>query len=178
MSILKQLNLRFVFIMLAYGGVVFLVYRDEVLGSFLAPLAEGTALITSELIRQFGVEVLRDGAVLTHPNGFAYEIAYTCTGLLPGVTFFVCVLAYPGTVRNKWSGIAIGVPVLLAVNYLRLVNLFYIGVHFPSVFRLAHEVIWEGLLAVTFIGLWLSWISWSNNRQNDKIDILLKKGGE
>ena len=168
MSILKQLNLRFVFIMLAYGGVVFLVYRDEVLGSFLAPLAEGTALITSELIRQIGIETLRDGAVLTHPNGFAYEIAYTCTGLLPGVTFIVCVLAYPGTLRNKWPGIALGVPALLVLNYLRLVNLFYIGVRFPRAFGFAHEVLWEGLLAVAFIGLWLSWIFWSNNRQNGK----------
>jgi len=40
MSVLKRLNLRFAVIMLSYGGVVFLVYRDEVLGSFLAPFAE------------------------------------------------------------------------------------------------------------------------------------------
>jgi exosortase/archaeosortase family protein len=165
-AILKQFNLRFVLIMLIYGGIVFVVYRDEVLASVLAPLAEGTAFITSKLLCLFSVEVLREGAVLTHPDGFAYEIAYTCTGLLPGVTFIVCVMAYPGSLKSKWPGIVIGVPVLLAVNYLRLVNLFYIGVHFPGAFGLAHEVIWEGLLAVAFIGLWLSWIGWSNNRQS------------
>ena len=167
MLILKQLNLRFVCIMLLYGGVVFFVYRDEVLATFLAPLAKATAFITSMLVRQADIEVLREGAVLTHPNGFSYEIAYTCTGLLPVVTFIVCIVAYPAAMRHKWQGIVIGVPVLLLVNYLRLANLFYIGIYFPEAFRLAHEVIWEGLLAIAFIGLWLGWIGWSNNRQNN-----------
>jgi len=170
MSMLKRLNLRFVAIMLIYGGVVFLVYRDEVLGSFLAPLAEWTASIICTLMHQIGIDALRDGAVLTHSGGFAYEIAYTCTGILPAVTFIACVFAYPGTLGNKWVGVAIGVPALLAVNYLRLINLFYIGVSFPSAFGLAHEVLWEGLLAISFIALWLGWIDWSNNRQRAKTE--------
>ncbi len=170
MSVLKRLNFRFAVIMLIYGGVVFLVYRDEMLGSFLAPFAEWTASIICALMRQVGMEVLRDGAVLTHPGGFAYEIAYTCTGLLPAATFIVCVFAYPGTLRNKWVGVAFGVPALLAVNYVRLINLFYIGVSFPGAFELAHEVLWEGLLAVFFIGFWMGWIDWSNNRQSAKTE--------
>ena len=154
--------------MSTYGAVVFLVYRDEVLGVYLAPLAEWTAVIISGLIQWAGMEVLREGAVLSHPNGFAYEIAYTCTGFLPSVTFIVCVLAYPSVLRNKYIGILSCLPVLMVVNYLRLVNLYYIGVCFPTAFALAHEVIWEGLLAVAFISLWLSWINWSDNRQNDE----------
>jgi len=170
MSVLKRLNLRFAVLMMIYGGVVFLVYRDEVLGSFLAPLAESTAFITCELMHHLGIDALRDGAVLTHSGGFAYEIAYTCTGVLPAVTFMACVFAYPGTLRNKWIGVAIGVPALLAVNYLRLINLFYIGVSFPGAFGLAHAVLWEGLLAISFIGLWMGWIGWSNNRQSAKTE--------
>lgn len=168
MSILRQLNLRFVVIMLAYGGVVFVVYRDEVLGRYLAPLAEWTAIVTSELIRWGGIDVLREGVVLTHSNGFAYQIAYTCTGFLPSVTFIACVLAYPGALHNKLFGILFCVPLLLAVNFLRLINLYYIGVCFPSSFGLAHEVIWEGLLAISFIGLWLGWIEWSAKRQQNE----------
>ncbi|MGR9115944.1 MAG: archaeosortase/exosortase family protein [Gammaproteobacteria bacterium] len=148
--------------MLTYGGAVFLVYRDEVLGGYLAPLAEWTATLCSRLIQWSGMEVLREGVFLTHPNGFGYEIAYTCTGLLPSVTFIVCVMAYPSVFRYQFIGILVCIPVLLTVNYLRLVNLFYLGVYFPSAFGLAHEVIWEGLLAVTFISLWLSWIYWSD----------------
>lgn len=166
MSILKQFNLRFVVIMLMYGSVAFLFYRDEVLGLYLVPLAEWTAMNTSELIKWSGIDVLQEGVILTHPHGFTYEVAYTCTGLLPGATFIACILAYPGPLRNKWLGILLCLPVLLAVNYLRLVNLFFIGVYFPGSFELVHEVVWEGLQVVAFISLWLSWISWSENLVN------------
>ncbi len=57
-----------------------------------------------------------------------------------------------------------GVPILGAVNLLRLVSLFYIGLHFPGAFAWAHGVTWEGLLAAVFIGLWLGWIVWSERR--------------
>lgn len=165
--------------MLAYGCIVLLVYRDEALGSRLAPLAEWTASITSELIQWTGMDVLQEGVILTHPDGFTYEIAYTCAGLLPTMTFIVCVLAYPAALWNKWMGIMLCAPVLLAVNYLRLVNLFFIGVCFPDAFELGPEIIWEGILAVSFISLWLSWMDWSNNRQEDEqIQMMIKKAGK
>ena len=165
--------------MLIYGSVVFLFYRDEVLGPYLVPLAEWTAISTSELIKWSGIDVLQEGVILTHPNGFTYEIAYTCTGLLPGATFIACILAYPGPLRNKWVGIILCSPVLLAVNYLRLVNLFFIGVYFPGLFVLAHEVVWVGLQLILFISLWLSWIYCSDNYQkNEQIVLKIRKSGQ
>lgn len=165
---LRRLNVGFAVIMVVYGGVVFLVYRDEVLGPFLRPLAELTASVTEGLVRLLGIEVLRAGAIIKHPDGFGFEIAYICTGFLPVVTFVVCVMAYPGPLARKWAGIAFGIPALLAVNFLRLVSLFYIGVRFPALFGLAHEVVWEGLLAVVFIALWVGWMRWSNDHGSDK----------
>lgn len=161
---LDRLNLRFAVILLSYGGAIFFLYRDEVLGSILAPLAAGTARLVFALLDSLGVDALREGAVITHPDGFAYEISYICTGLLPVVTFLVCVLAYPAAWRTKWLGMLIAVPILWAINLLRLVSLFWIGVHFPAAFAWAHEVVWEGLLAVTFISLWLGWMNWSGRR--------------
>lgn len=161
---LDRLKLRFAAILLGYGGVVFLCYRDEVLGSTLAPLAAGTARIVFALLDLFGIEAQREGVIIVHPAGFAYEIAYSCTGFLPVVTFLVCVLAYPASWRAKWQGVAIAVPILWMVNLLRLVSLFYIGVHFPAAFVWAHEVVWEALLAAAFISLWLGWIGWSGHR--------------
>lgn len=157
MARMKRLNLHFVKVMLVYGGAIFLVYRDEVLGPSLAPLAVLTARMTLQLLRAVDVEVLQEGAKLSHPAGFAYEIAYDCTGFLPIVTFLVCVLAYSGPVSRKCAGIALGVPILLAVNLFRLAHLFYVGVHFPDEFTFAHEVLWEGLLTLVFCGLWWGW---------------------
>lgn len=160
---MDRLNLRFAVIMMIYGGAVFLTYRDEVLGPFLTPLAVTTARMTAAILHGIGIEALRDKAMLQHPDGFAYDIAYTCTGFLPAVTFIVCILACSGTPGGKLAGIAFGVPVLIAVNLLRLVHLFYLGVYFPAAFGFAHELLWEGLLAIAFIGLWLGWLQWTNH---------------
>lgn len=147
--------------MMIYGEAVFWVYRDEVLGPILTPVATATARLVLAALGLIGIDASREGAAIAHPNGFAYEIAYTCTGFLPVSTFIVCILAYPGTWCAKGIGVALGVPVLLAVNMLRLVDLFYIGVHFPHVFAWAHEVLWQALQVVEFIALWLGWIGWS-----------------
>lgn len=165
-SLPQGLNLRFAVIMAIYGGAVFLLYRDEVLGPVLAPLAAWTAHITLVLVRELGIDAVRDGAVLVHPDGFAYEIAYTCTGFLPVTTFIACVLAYPAKWHAKRVGIAVGVPLLWMVNLVRLVHLFYLGVYIPEAFVVAHEVVWEWLLAVIFIALWLGWIRWSEKPLN------------
>lgn len=144
--------------MTMYGGAVFLVYRDEVLGSALAPLAVGTARIIELLLQHFGFEVLREGAILSQPEGFAYAIGYACTGFLPITTFWVCVLAYSGTAPRRWPGLIVGGISLWLVNVFRLVSLFYVGVYRPESFAFAHEFLWEVLLAIAFIGLWLTWI--------------------
>lgn len=156
---MKQLNLRFPVIMMIYGVAVLVLYRDEVLGVALAPLAVLTARITAAILHTAGLAVQREEAILSHPDGFAYEIAYTCTGFLPAVTFIVCLLACSGSVKAKLAGIGFGMPALIAVNLLRLVHLYYLGVYVPGTFRVAHEVIWEALLAVTFIGLWVGWLN-------------------
>jgi len=174
---MTRLNLRFAVIMMIYGGAVFLVYRDEVLGPLLAPLAVLTARMTAGALGLIGMDALRDQAVLAHPDGFAYEIAYTCTGFLPAVTFIACILASSGTTGRKWVGIAWGVPLLIAVNLLRLTHLFYLGVNFPGAFGFAHEVLWEGLLAVSFIGLWLGWLHWSSKEASVSLPGSTNLGG-
>lgn len=162
---MKPLNIRFILIMVLYGGIVLLTYRDEVLGVALAPLAEATAIVTSTVLRWCAIPVIRDGAILTHSSGFSYEVAYICTGFLPSVTFIVCVFASLGTLPNKIIGVLCGVPILLLINYIRLINLFYIGVFYPASFDFAHEVVWEALQAMAFITIWVSWMYWANRHK-------------
>ncbi len=160
--VLERLKLRFAVILAGYGGAVFLVYRDEVLGTALAPLAVATARLVLVVLHFLGLEALREGAVIIHPGGFAYEVAYTCTGFLPIVTFFVCVLAYPVAWQARLTGAIIGILVLWIINLFRLVGLFYLGVNCPSAFAWAHEIAGEIFLGTAFIGLWLGWIGWSD----------------
>lgn len=161
---MRQLNLRFAAVMLGFVGVVWFTYREEVLGSLLAPLTTLTAQITIALLNWLGMEAVRLVTVISHPDGFAYEIYYRCIGLLPVAVLTVSILAYPGPLRQKLVALAVGVPILIALNLMRLVHLFYLGVHNPAAFDIAHAIVWETLLIVAIIGIWMGWARWSDKR--------------
>ena len=64
------------------------------------------------------------------------------------------------------TALLIGVLILLAVNLIRLISLFSIGVDEPELFELAHNVLWRGVMIATVAILWLSWSAWVRGRIN------------
>jgi exosortase H (IPTLxxWG-CTERM-specific) len=163
MPVTRQLNLRFALVMAGFAGAVLLTYREDVLGALLAPLTMWTAHATAALLQWAGMEATRTATVISHTNGFAYEIYYRCIGFLPVGFLTTGILAYPGPWRKKLVGLVVGVPVLIALNLTRLVHLFYVGVHNPAAFDFAHSVMWEGFLILAILGLWLGWTRWSDS---------------
>ncbi len=167
MSLTRQLNLRFFVLMAAFVGVVLLTYREDMVGSLLAPLTTLTAQITLALVHWAGMEATRATTVLSHPGGFAYEIYYRCTGFLPMALLTVSILASPGPLRRKCVGLAVGVPILIGLNLARLVHLFYLGVYKPAAVNVAHAVLWEGFLILAIFGLWLGWTKWAHSQAEE-----------
>jgi archaeosortase B (VPXXXP-CTERM-specific) len=162
--------LRFAVVMAFYTGIILWLDRDEVLGEWLAPLTLLTARATLVLLHGVGMEAVREGNVIVHPQGFAYQIYYSCTAFIPILSLSVAILAYPGRLRVKWPGIAVGVPVLLALNLIRLVHLFHVGVHQPVRFEYVHHTLWENFLILMIIVLWFSWVRWSEKAAISKAE--------
>ena len=159
---MKQLNYRFALVMLGFAGLVWLTYRGAVLGELLAPMTTLTAKTTVTLLNWLGMEADRSLSVISHPGGFAYEIYFRCTGILPAAFLTVSILGYPGALRQKLCALAVGVPILIAINQVRLIRLFYIGVHNSAAFDTAHAIVWEALIVIAIIGLWVGWTRWSD----------------
>jgi exosortase/archaeosortase family protein len=130
----------------------------RILGSFAALVAS----VVQWVLRWAGIEAVRAGTYLYVPGGFGYEIAIGCTGLLPAAVLTVAIWASPGTGAAKRRGVLVGVPVVLAVNLLRMVHLFYLGVHSPRLFGPAHAVVWEAALVLVTFATWLLWIRWAD----------------
>lgn len=160
MHLTRPLNLRFVAVIVGFAGVAYLTYREDVLGALLAPLTTWTAGATLVLLHWLGIAATRMATVVSHPSGFAYEIYYRCTGFLPVAFLMTAILATPGCWRRKLVGLAVGAPVLIALNLTRLVHLFYLGVHHPAAFDFAHTVLWDGLFVFAIFGLWVIWTRW------------------
>lgn len=96
--------------------------------------------------------------MLAHPSGFAYEVYHRCTGVPVVALLATGLLALPRGRRRKLPGIACGAVLVLAVNLLRLVSLFHLGVRLPRVFDFAHSVVWEGGMILLVVGFWLLWL--------------------
>ena len=156
--IIRGAQARFVLTLGAFVLVALLTHRNPLLVRALAPVDLLTARATAAVLDWHGMEVIREDVVLSHPSGFGYEIYYRCTGLLPAAFLAVGIFAFPASLRTKLMGVAIGVPLVLFLNLIRLPSLFYIGVYHPSVFDFAHTVVWEGLLLLFIVGFWVWWM--------------------
>ena len=154
----KKQKIRFIVVMTIFAVGVITTYRENVLAVVLTPLTAYTAQLTLYLLHLFGMEATRAAASIYHPSGFAYEIYYRCLGFLFVIIFTAAVLSYPRSIRKKVYGIVLGVPVLLMLNFIRLVTLFYVGVHHPVAFDFVHTFFWNIILFIVTIGLWLGWL--------------------
>ena len=68
------------------------------------------------------------------------------------------IWASPGTARQRLAGIGIGVPLLLALNLLRIVHVYVIGATRPQLFDFFHGVVWEALIVAAVVGIWWTWL--------------------
>ena len=130
----------------------------------LAPLTGFLGSVVQWVVGWTGIAALRDGATLYVPGAFGYEISVGCTGLLPAAVLAVAVLASPGSRSAKRRGLLLGVPAILALNVARLAHLFYLGIHAPRMFPLAHTVLWEGAMVAFTFATWLVWSRWAVQR--------------
>lgn len=125
--------------------------------SLLRPVTLTTARSTLAGIHLLGIEASRDGSVIRHAAGFAYEITYRCTGFVLMSLLTIAMLSARVSSRRKLAGLALGLPCVCILNWIRLLSLFWIGINNPRLFGLAHDVIWEGVMILVTAGIWLWW---------------------
>ena len=129
------------------------------------PAFEGLAVLVASQVKLMlvwlGIPVSQYGASLYIPGGFGYVVAIGCTGVVPAAVLAIAVLAAPAAAVTRALGLVVAVPLVLLLNLLRLVHLFYLGVHHPRGFALAHEVLWECALVVCTVGIGWGWWKWA-----------------
>jgi exosortase H (IPTLxxWG-CTERM-specific) len=101
-------------------------------------------------------------ATVTHQvlasRRFSVAIYNGCNGLEAILIFVSGVLAFPARWRRKLVGIALGFLAIQVFNVVRVVSLFYIGAFKPRWFSLSHVFVWQSLVIVFAVVLWLVWV--------------------
>jgi exosortase/archaeosortase family protein len=73
----------------------------------------------------------------------------------------IFVFAYPGTLRQKWVGLILGIPALYCFNLFRLVFLFQTGAAHPVLFQYVHVYLGQIRMILVALTIALIWIGYS-----------------
>jgi len=114
--------------------------------------------ISAAVLNLLGFSVKGDAQRLSTTAGsFTVLVGNGCNGAWAHLIFLASVLAYPATWKEKLLGLAVGQPVLVVLNVVRVVSLFIIGVYAPTIFRAAHVYVWQFLIigfAMLMLFIW------------------------
>jgi len=130
--------------------------KTKVFDSYLALNAK----VSASVLWLFGEQASANGVAVTSPR-FALSIKRGCDAIQASVFFALLVAASPLAVRlsRRVAWMIGGTVLLLLINLVRIVSLYYTGVWFsPKAFEVMHVEVWQVVFIVMPILLWLFWI--------------------
>ncbi len=145
-------TLRFLaFLLLASAGFWALSLHTR-----LGPVQRAIAATSATLARWTGgTSVARGDDIVV--RDLVMNVNHECTGIFVIMLFSSFVLAYPAPWRARVRGLAVGIPLFMAVNVLRLATLARIVEVYPNLFFYLHEYVWQGILTVLVLLGTLAW---------------------
>ena len=124
--------------------------------AFVEPFTSGVAKVGGFVAGLFGENTTMIGTAIVSPR-FAVNVRTGCNGLETIYIFFAGVLAFPAPWKKKLWGLVLGFFAIQLLNTVRIVSLFYIGVFFPKHFEDSHIVIWQAIVILFGVALFLFW---------------------
>lgn len=159
--------LRFflVFLVLQLGlfGVNMLSVVQEHL---VLPWTSLLARLCVALVTWFDATAVASGKVLWNSStGFGVSIEAGCNGVEACIVLFAAVVAFPAGWRYKLLGLAVGMAAVQALNVVRVISLYYLGQWNTTAFHFAHAYLWQGLIMLDVLVVWLLWARGVPTRQ-------------
>ena len=125
---------------------------------FVLPWTEALARVSAALIKVFDSSVAVAGKVLQAKGGFAVSIEAGCNGIEAAIVLIAAMLAFPAPWKHRAIGIAAGLAAVQALNVVRVISLFYLGQWSYAAFEWAHLYLWQALIMLDVLVVWLVWI--------------------
>jgi len=123
----------------------------------IEPFTLFIATLTKWTLGIFGGDVAQEGTIVSF-DGVRLNILEECNGVPAIIVFVSAILAYPASIRLKAIGLALGIPAIFVVNQIRVLSLFFAHRFFsPQIFDLLHEYVWQFVIIVFSVLLWIYW---------------------
>ncbi len=158
---------RFFLIFIVVLAVLFRIdMLDDVQRVAVEPWTSLLATISAGLVTPFDADVAHHGRILmSKATGFAVSIEAGCNGIEAAIVLIAGMVAFPARWGQRLLGFAIGFLAIQALNLLRIVSLYYLGKWNMAVFEFAHLYLWQALIMLDVLIVWLLWIRWVAGNQ-------------
>jgi len=156
-----RFGLTFGVLMAIYYVVALLPWTD---GTLFPAYLRSNAELSNTILRWFGQASVVTGSTIRSPQ-FSITIKRGCDALEPSWLFCAAVLAFPAPWRRRLPGMALGVAAILTLNLVRIVSLFFLGLHLPAFFEMVHLEVWPVLFILAALLLWLGWLAWTRGNE-------------
>ena len=117
---------------------------------------EVNAWLANAILRGLGQPTVVSEVTIQSPH-FVMAIRRGCDAVEPTWLLCAAIVSFPASWRHKLNGILAGIVILQVMNLVRIVTLYWIGVHLPGFFNSAHVEIWPTVFIIIAIGLFIGW---------------------
>jgi exosortase H (IPTLxxWG-CTERM-specific) len=146
----------------------FAVASHPVNDALIVPFTAGIARAAGAVLNVLGENVTFAGTEIRSPR-FAVNIENGCNGVETALLFGSAVLAFPAPWRRRLAGLGLGFLAIQVINLVRVVSLFWIGAHRPALFSASHTVLWQSVVVLCGVLLFLIWASRAERRPAEAV---------
>ena len=151
----KEIQFLVLFVVLLGAGFT-LISVHWVNDHVIEPFTGGIAHASGAALNLLGQNVTMQGTVIRNAR-FAVNIRNGCNGVEAMLIFLAAVLAFPASWKSRLAGLGLGILAIQVVNLVRVVALFLTGIYFPKIFDTSHTVIWQTIVILFGVVLWIFW---------------------
>jgi len=151
----QEIRFLTVFILILGGGFT-LLSLNAVNQHVIEPFTSGVARASGMALSLIGQGIEMQGTVI-RSDKFAVNIRNGCNGVETMIIFLAAVFAFPASWKSRAIGLVLGLLAIQLVNLVRVVALFLTGAYFPQLFDSSHTVIWQTLVILFGVFLWIFW---------------------
>ncbi len=151
----QEIQFLVLFVVILGGGFT-LISVNAVNDNVIVPFTAVVARASGFWLHVIDSSVEMHGTIIRNPQ-FAVNIQNGCNGIETIIIFLAAVIAFPASWKARIAGLAIGIVAIQIVNLVRVVALFLTGVHFPALFDNSHTVIWQTIVILSGVLLWIFW---------------------
>lgn len=151
----RELGFLILFVLIL-GASFTLISWNPVNDRVIEPFTAAIARAGGATLNLLGQQTTMNGTVIRSER-FAVNIRNGCNGVEAMLIYFAAVLAFPATWKSRLLGVGLGFVAIQLVNLIRVVALFLTGVYLPKLFDSSHTVIWQTVVILSGVLLWILW---------------------